>query len=133
MIRFNNVNITPNFKSKELMQQYGFGEKQDKDNFQLSIGYINDGHGQTNNELRILSGIEGDIRFSGGDDQIGNERNHKSNAATVLFLEFAKIAARAMGNHEMDTMTNDFCDLNRNHKTKVLAINFREKSNDFIY
>ncbi len=128
MIRITNINNTPNFKSQELMQRYGFGEKKDKDNFQLSVGYINDGHGQINNELRILSGIEGDVRFSGGDDQIGNERNHKSNAATVLFLEYAKINARAMGNHEMDTMTNDFCDLNRDHKTKTLAINFREKA-----
>ena len=128
MIRFNNINNTLNFKSRELMQRYGFGDKKDKDNFQVSVGYINDGHGQTNNELRILSGIEGDIRFSGGDDQIGNEKNHNSNAATVLFLEYAKINARAMGNHEMDTQTADFCDLNRNHKTKVLALNFREKT-----
>ncbi len=127
MIRFNNKSSFLNFKSQELMQRYGFGEKKDKDNFQLSVGYINDGHGQTNNELRILSGIEGDVRFSGGDDQIGNEKNHPSNAATIMFLEFAKIAARAMGNHEMDTMTYDFCDLNRDSVTKTLALNFKEK------
>ncbi len=130
MIRFNPFKQIPkvNFTSQNPMQRYGFGEKQDKDNFQLSVGYINDGHGQTNNELRILSGIEGDIRLSGGDDQIGNEKNHNSNAATILFLQFAKIVARAMGNHEMDTMTDDFCDLNRNHSTSTLAINFREKT-----
>ena len=48
-----------------------------KDSFELSIGYINDTHGQTNNMMRILSGIKGDLRLSAGDNSIGNEENVK--------------------------------------------------------
>ena len=95
----------------------------------MSIGYVNDIHGQTNNQLRILTGMEGDIRVSGGDDQIGNEKNHSTNQATVSFLDEANIIARAVGNHEMDTNIRDFCELNGGHRTNPLAVNIREKDN----
>ena len=78
MIRFNPFYNLPkvNFQAtKSVASRYGFGEKQSADSFQMSVGYVNDIHGQTNNQLRILSGLEGDIRLSGGDDQIGNEKN----------------------------------------------------------
>lgn len=130
MIKFDSLKTFPiiNFKAaKPTTEKNVIGQKQEGDSFQLSIGYINDTHGQINNQLRILSGIKGDIRLSAGDDQIGSEENHKVNEAAVKFLDGANIFARAIGNHEMDTTTQDFCDLNRNHKTKLLAVNFREK------
>ena len=129
MIRIGNLK-TPiiNFKAaKPIVERYGFGNKQEGDSFQLSVGYVNDTHGQINNQLRILTGLEGDIKLSGGDDQIGSEKNHSVNAAAVKFLDSADIFARAMGNHEMDTTTDDFCDLNRGHKSQLLTLNFREK------
>lgn len=132
MMRIDNSKTFPiiNFKAaKPIVERYNFGKKQEGDSFQLSVGYVNDTHGQVNNQLRILSGLEGDIRFSGGDDQIGSEKNHEVNAAVVQFLDAANIFARAMGNHEMDTTTTDFCELNDGHKTKLLTINFREKAN----
>ncbi len=130
MIRFNPFNNLPNINfqaTKSVSARYGFGEKKDADSFQMSVGYVNDIHGQTNNQLRILSGLEGDLRLSGGDDQIGNEKNRPTNQVTVNFLDSANIAARAMGNHEMDTSVKDFCDLNKGHKTHLLAVNIREK------
>ena len=131
MIKLNNFNTIPkiNFRAAQPANNSYLGEKQNKDNYQLSVGYINDTHGQINNQLRILSGLEGDIRLSAGDDQIGSEKNHATNAAAAKFLDAAKIFARAIGNHEMDTTTQDFCDLNKNHKSQLLAINFREKEN----
>lgn len=129
MIKFNNFNTIPkiNFRAAQPVNNSYLGEKQKQDNFQLSVGYINDTHGQVNNQLRIISGLKGDIRLSAGDDQIGSEKNHAINAVAANFLNAARIIARAMGNHEMDTTTQDFCDLNRNNKTQLLAINFREK------
>ena len=99
MIRFNPFNNLPNINfqaTKSVSARYGFGEKKDADSFQMSVGYVNDIHGQTNNQLRILSGLEGDLRLSGGDDQIGNEKNRPTNQVTVNFLDSANIAARAM-------------------------------------
>lgn len=129
MIRIGNIKSPiVNFKAaKPTLDRYGFGGKQEGDSFQLSVGYVNDTHGQINNQLRILSGVEGDIRFSGGDDQIGSEKNHLINKAAVRFLDAAKIFAHAMGNHEMDTTTQDFCDLNKNVNAQLLTLNFREK------
>ena len=130
MIRFNPYNNLPNINfqaNKSVQTRYGFGDKKDADSFQMSVGYVNDIHGQTNNQLRILSGIEGDLRLSAGDDQIGNEKNRPTNQVTVNFLDSANITARAVGNHEMDTSVKDFCDLNKGHSTHLLAVNIREK------
>ena len=44
------------------------------DTFEMSIGYVNDLHGQTNNMLRVLSGIKGDLKLSAGDNDIGDEK-----------------------------------------------------------
>lgn len=132
MIRFNPINYIPkvNFKaSQALPPQNAPIHKLESDKFELSIGYVNDIHGQTNNQLRIISGIQGDIRLSAGDDQIGNQQNHSINKTTVDFLKAANITARALGNHEMDTTVQDFCELNKGHQTQVLAINFRESEN----
>lgn len=132
MIKFNPINYIPrvNFKaSQALAPQNAPISKQKNDSFELSVGYVNDIHGQTNNQLRILSGIQGDIRLSAGDDQIGNQNNHSVNKATIDFLGAANIIARALGNHEMDTSLQDFCDLNKGHKTQVLAVNFYENEN----
>ena len=43
------------------------------DTFEMSVGYVNDEHGQTNNMMRILSGLKGDLRVSAGDNDIGDE------------------------------------------------------------
>ena len=56
-----------------------------QDSFEMSIGYVNDTHGQTNNMMRILSGIKGDLKLSAGDNDIGDEKNKAVHRATMKF------------------------------------------------
>ena len=99
------------------------------DTFELSIGYINDTHGQVNNMMRILSGLKGDIKLSAGDNDIGDEKNKAIHHATAKFLNLADIKASAFGNHELDTTQSDFMDTLKFMKTKILAINFNKEEN----
>ena len=101
-----------------------FEKKPDADSFEMSIGYVNDIHGQTNNMMRILSGIKGDLRLSGGDNDIGDEKNKSVHKATTTFLNLANIKATALGNHEFDTKQNDFVATVKNYNGSVLAANF---------
>ncbi len=96
------------------------------DTFEMSIGYVNDIHGQTNNMMRILSGIKGDLRLSAGDNDIGDEKNKQVHKATVKFLNVAKIDATALGNHEFDTKQNDFVQTVKDFKGSVLSANFQK-------
>ena len=62
------------FKKSELKQPISTNLEKSphSDTFELSIGYVNDLHGQTNNMMRILSGLKGDLRLSAGDNDIGD-------------------------------------------------------------
>ena len=116
-----NQNIS--FKSS---QNPIISQPQKQDTFELSVGYINDTHGQVNNMMRILSGLKGDIRLSAGDNDIGDEKNKPIHKATVKFLNQADIKATAFGNHELDTTQADFIESMKNMKTKVLSVNFKK-------
>ena len=96
------------------------------DSFEMSIGYVNDTHGQTNNMMRILSGLKGDLKLSAGDNDIGDEKNKAVHRATAKFLNIAGIKATALGNHEIDTTQADFMDTMKNMDTTVLAANFHK-------
>lgn len=94
-----------------------------KDTFELSIGYVNDAHGQINNMMRILSGLKGDIKLSAGDNDIGDEKNKPIHRATYKFLNIAGIKATALGNHEMDATQADLIDSLKEYNGDVLTIN----------
>ena len=100
------------------------------DSFELSVGYINDIHGQTNNMLRILSGIKGDLRLSAGDNDIGDEKNIGVHKATTKFLNIAGIKATALGNHELDTTQADCISSIENFDGDVLSVNYKKDSLD---
>ena len=100
---------------------------ENKDKFEMSIGYVNDIHGQTNNMMRILSGIKGDLRLSAGDNDIGDEKNVGVHKATTTFLNIAGIKATALGNHELDTSQADCINLIKNFDGDVLSINYKQK------
>lgn len=100
------------------------------DTFELSVGYINDTHGQTNNMMRILSGIKGDLRLSAGDNDIGDEKNIGVHKATTTFLNIAGIRATALGNHELDTTQSDCITSIEDFKGDVLSINYKQDSLD---
>ena len=112
----NNSSNCPTFKS----------QPQKPDTFELSVGYINDTHGQANNMMRILSGFKGDLRLSGGDNDIGDEKNKAIHKATAMFLNSAKVQASAFGNHELDTTQADFIDNMRITDAKYLSANFKK-------
>ena len=98
-----------------------------QDSFEMSIGYVNDTHGQTNNMMRILSGIKGDLKLSAGDNDIGDEKNKAVHRATMKFLDLAGIKATALGNHEMDTTQEDLINSLEDFKGDVLAANFKKE------
>ena len=97
-----------------------------KDSFEMSIGYINDIHGQTNNMMRILSGIDGDLKLSAGDNDIGDEKNDKIHLVTTKFLNIADIKGSALGNHELDMAQKDCIDAINRFNGELLAINFEQ-------
>ena len=97
-----------------------------KDSYEISIGYVNDAHGQTNNMLRILSGLEGDLVLSAGDNDIGDEKNKAIHKATFKFLNIGKIVATALGNHEMDTTQLDLIDSINKFNGDFLVLNMKK-------
>lgn len=97
------------------------------DSFEMSVGYINDTHGQTNNMMRILSGIKGDLKLSAGDNDIGDEKNKEIHEATTKFLNLAGIRASALGNHELDTTQKDCIDSIEKFNGDMLSINYKKE------
>ncbi|MBQ7763740.1 5'-nucleotidase C-terminal domain-containing protein [bacterium] len=97
------------------------------DSFEMSIGYVNDIHGQTNNMMRILTGIKGDLRLSAGDNDIGDEKNQGVRKATTTFLNIAGIKASALGNHELDTSQKDCIDAIDKFDGDFLSINYKKE------
>ena len=98
-----------------------------KDDFKISVGYVNDIHGQTNNMMRILSGIKGDIKLSAGDNDIGDEKNQGVRKATTTFLNIAEIKASALGNHELDTTQKDCIDAIEKFDGDFLCVNYSKE------
>lgn len=101
-----------------------------KDTFDISIGYVNDAHGQTNNMMRILSGLSGDIVVSAGDNDIGDEKNKSIHKATIKFLNLGNVVATALGNHEMDTTQEDLIDSLKEYNGDILTINMKKDKLD---
>lgn len=99
---------------------------QNNDSFDISIGYVNDAHGQTNNMMRILSGLSGDLIVSAGDNDIGDEKNKAIHKATFKFLNLGKVVATALGNHEMDTTQEDLIDSLKEYNGDILTINMKK-------
>ncbi len=105
-----------------------FEKSPSEDSFEISIGYVNDTHGQTNNMMRILSGLKGDLNLSGGDNDIGDEKNKPVHNVTMKFLNMAGIKASALGNHEIDASQEDCIDTFKGFNGDILALNFDQDS-----
>lgn len=123
--------ITPKYplffgKSETVPAQNKLERNPNKDSFELSIGYLNDLHGQTNNMMRILSGIKGDLILSAGDNDIGDEKNRTVHDATVTFLNLANVRGTALGNHEMDTMQSDLHETAKKFNGNIFAVNLKQ-------
>ena len=116
------------FKQQQKARQNENLKTNKTDSFELSIGYVNDIHGQTNNMMRILSGLQGDLKVSAGDNDIGDEKNKATHKATATFLNLAQITATALGNHEFDTKQNDFLNTLKTYNGNILTTNLRKEA-----
>ena len=123
-----NIQYTLPFKKTPNTRPANLEKTPQQDSFEMSIGYVNDIHGQTNNMMRILSGIKGDLRLSAGDNDIGDEKNKSVHKATTKFLNVAGIKATALGNHEFDTKQNDFVQTVKDFDGDVLTANFKKQA-----
>ena len=124
-------NCSPIFRAKNstdnpINKENHLERTPENDTFNLKVGYVNDIHGQTNNMIRILSGLKGDLKLSAGDNDIGDEKNKKIHNATVNFLNTADIKASALGNHEIDMNQKECIETMKNFNGKVLAVNFEQ-------
>lgn len=119
---------TTSFKKNEQTKPANLEKTPKNDSFEMSVGYVNDTHGQTNNMMRIIGGLKGDLRVSAGDNDIGDEKNKSVHKATARFLNLAGIKASALGNHELDTTQKDFVGTVKMFNGEILSSNFRKKS-----
>ncbi len=103
-----------------------FERSPEHDTFEMSIGYVNDTHGQANNMMRILSGIKGDLKLSAGDNDIGDEKNETIHLVTTKFLNIADIKASALGNHEIDMDQKNCIEAIKRMTGEMLGINFEQ-------
>jgi len=126
-INNNVIKVSPINKATSFKSENNLERTPNNDTFEIKIGYINDVHGQTNNMMRILSGIKGDLILSGGDNDIGDEKNRHVHDATAKFLNLAGVNATALGNHEMDTMQSDLKETASKYNGNILAINLEQK------
>ena len=133
-IKITPININPQLltfrESQGSAKQNKLEKTPKQDTFEMSVGYVNDLHGQTNNMTRILSGLKGDLKVSAGDNNIGDEKNKAVNMAVVKFMNLAGIKGSALGNHEMDTKQKDFADTLSNFNGNYYAVNLKQDSID---
>ena len=93
----------------------------------LKIGYINDVHGQYVKLEKIGDALKDcDLRFSGGDNMLGDDRNQKVNECILKYMDGEDYESSALGNHDVDMSKKNFDELTKNLKMKYLAKNFRQ-------
>ena len=112
--------------SKPVFGKNNLEKSPSKDSFEMTVGYVNDLHGQTNNMMRLLSAIKGDLILSAGDNDIGDEKNRKTHDATAKFLNLAGVRGTALGNHEMDTMQGDLKETSEKFNGDIFALNINQ-------
>lgn len=97
----------------------------------IKIGYINDFHGQLTKMERTIIPLQNcDIRLSGGDNFLGDERNISLNKGVAKYMNLANIDASPVGNHELDMNQKTFMDITNGLKTKLVDCNYRQVIDD---
>ena len=95
----------------------------------LTIGYINDVHGQYLKLAKIGDALRDcDIRFSGGDNMLGDDRNESVNRCVLKYMDGEDFEASALGNHDVDATEAKFKEITKDLKMKYLAANFNQDS-----
>ena len=93
----------------------------------LKIGYANDIHGQYMKLEKISDALRDcDIRFSGGDNMLGDDRNEKVNRCILKYMDSEDFESSALGNHDVDMSEKNFQELTKDLKMKYMARNFKQ-------
>ncbi len=93
----------------------------------IKIGYINDFHGQLTKMERTIIPLQNcDIRLSGGDNFLGDERNISLNKGVAKYMNLANIDASPVGNHELDMNQKTFMDVTNGLKTALVDCNYKQ-------
>jgi 5'-nucleotidase len=109
---------TPNYEKSPI---------QEDGSVKLKVGYLNDVHGQYIKLEKIADALDDcDIRFSGGDNMIGDDRNEKVNQCIAKYFDGENFEASALGNHDIDMSQKNFEKLTGGMKMKYMAQNFRQ-------
>lgn len=96
----------------------------------LKIGYVNDIHGQYKQLEKIANSLDDcDIKLSGGDNMIGDDRNNKINECILTYMDGAGFEASALGNHDADMTEKNFKEMTKDLKMKYMAANFKQDAN----
>lgn len=99
----------------------------------LKIGYINDVHGQYIKLAKIGSALRDcDLRFSGGDNMLGDDRNQNVNDCVLKYMDGEDFESSALGNHDVDMSEKNFKELTNNLKMKYLAANFKQEADSKV-
>lgn len=125
---------TTNLIYNKYKSHNSFGSDSLAGDTRTSIFYVNDYHGKAiNMERTITASNEFDsfvpsvptdkLKLASGDIMLGEDK--KVNQIAVNFLKFIGITASAVGNHECDMKSNDFMELLKNIKYKLLACNMK--------
>lgn len=97
------------------------------ENIKLKIGYINDFHGQLTKMERTITPLQScDIRLSGGDNFLGDDRNAHLNKGVAKYMDLANIEATPVGNHELDMSQKKFMEITSGLSTKFVDCNYRQ-------
>lgn len=121
-------------KYKSQKSHNSFGSDGLAGNTRTSIFYVNDYHGKAiNMERTVTASNEFDrfestmptdkLKLASGDIMLGEDK--KVNQIAVNFLRFIGVTASAVGNHECDMKSNDFIELMKDIKYKLLACNMK--------
>ncbi len=101
---------------------------------ELKIGYLNDLHGQYMKLEKIGDALRDcDIRFSGGDNMLGDDRNEKINKCILKYMDGEDVEASALGNHDVDMSEKKFKDLTQDLKMKYMAGNFKQDTESRVH
>ena len=93
----------------------------------LKVGYTNDIHGQYMKLEKIGDALRDcDLRFSGGDNMLGDDRNDNINKCILKYMDGEDFESSALGNHDVDMSEQKFKELTKDLKMKYMAGNFKQ-------
>ena len=125
---YNNANLLKSYFNKQNCSS--FGNNNDK-TVSASIFYVNDLHGQNIRMEKLINAInqfdtftpsnKDKMKFASGDIMLGEDEKHVK--VDNKFLNLGGFLATALGNHECDLPTNQFAQIIKDKKYKILGLN----------